>query len=72
MRILSSTSVSGILSQELDPELDALLPVNHNYTSYIAGSYVQWVEAGGARVVPVIIGRDRGYYAEVGESNPMV
>lgn len=62
---LNDRPIIGILSQELDPELDALLPVGHNYTSYIAGSYVQWVEAGGARVVPVIIGRDRGYYAEL-------
>lgn len=28
-------------------------------------SYVQWVQSGGARVVPVIIGRSRQYYNEV-------
>merc|ERR550517_574684 len=28
-------------------------------------SYVQWVQSGGARVVPVIIGRSRQYYNEL-------
>ena len=57
--------MTGILSQEMDPVLDTLLPSGHNYTSYIAGSYVQWVEAGGARVVPVVIGKEKEYYKEV-------
>ena len=52
--------IVGILSQELDPG-----EIVGNYTSYIGGSYVQWVEAGGARVAPVIIGREREYYVEV-------
>ena len=28
-------------------------------------SYVQWVESGGARVVPVVIGRSQQYYNQV-------
>ena len=28
-------------------------------------SYVQWVESGGARVVPVVIGRSEHYYNQV-------
>ena len=32
-------------------------------------SYVQWAESGGARVVPVIIGRSRQYYEEVGQGS---
>ena len=52
--------IAGILSQELDPG-----EIVGTYTSYIGGSYVQWVEAGGARVAPVIIGREREYYVEV-------
>ena len=28
-------------------------------------SYVQWAESGGARVVPVVIGKERRYYEEV-------
>ena len=62
----TNASVAGVLSQEMDPVLSSLLPPDANYTSYIAGSYVQWVEAGGARVVPVLIGRERGYYQQVG------
>ncbi|KAH8354050.1 hypothetical protein KR067_011265 [Drosophila pandora] len=33
-----------------------------NYHSYIAASYVKYLEASGAHVVPIWIGRDRGYY----------
>ena len=28
-------------------------------------SYVQWAESGGARVVPIIIGKDAAYYQQV-------
>ena len=56
----------GILSQELDPVLRAKLPDSgRGFSSYLAASYVQWVMAGGARVVPVIIGRDLEYYTKV-------
>merc|ERR1719342_413989 len=41
----------------MDSTLDRLLPSGHNYSSYISASYVQWAESGGARVVPVIIGK---------------
>jgi len=54
--------VIGILTQELDAALVPKVPVGHNYSSYLAASYVQWVMAGGARVVPVIIGQDKQYY----------
>ena len=56
---------AGVLTQELDSMLSSKLPPGHNYTSYLAASYVQWVQSGGARVVPVIVGRDKEYYAEV-------
>lgn len=39
------------------------------YSAYLADSYVQWVMSGGARVVPVIIGRDREYYNKVNVRN---
>jgi gamma-glutamyl hydrolase len=45
---INDRPVIGILS--LSTELEKF-PVNG--TSYIAGSYVQWVESGGARVVPI-------------------
>ena len=54
--------IIGVLSQELDDWLLAKLPPNHNYTAYIASSYIKWVEAGGARAVPVIIGKSKEYY----------
>ena len=57
--------IIGVLSQELDDWLLAKLPPNHNYTAYIASSYVKWVEAGGARAVPVIIGKSKEYYEQL-------
>ena len=60
----------GILTQELDPELRSKLPDGgRGYSAYLAASYVQWVMAGGARAVPVIIGRDEQYYRQVGTGN---
>ena len=56
---------TGILTQELDSVLTAKLPPGHTFSSYLAASYVQWVQAGGARAVPVIIGKDDLYYREV-------
>jgi len=57
--------IIGILSQELDEDIDRKLPKGHNYTSYIAASYVKWVESGGARVVPIIIGKPKSYYEKL-------
>jgi hypothetical protein len=36
----------GVLSQELDEPIRSKLPKNHNYTSYIAASYVKYVAVG--------------------------
>jgi len=57
--------IIGILTQELDDVLYNKLPKGHNYTSYLAASYVQWVMSGGARVVPIIIGHEEDYYRKV-------
>jgi len=62
---LNNRPVIGVLSQELDEALEAKLPRGHNYTSYLAASYVKWIEAGGARVVPVIIGKQKQYYQKL-------
>ena len=35
-----------------------MLPEGHNFTTYIAASYVKWVEAAGARVVPIVVRSD--------------
>ena len=58
----------GIVSQTIHPELDAILPPGHNYTTYIASSYIKWVEAAGARAVPVIVENEitsEEYYLKV-------
>ncbi|XP_013190528.2 gamma-glutamyl hydrolase A isoform X2 [Amyelois transitella] len=52
--------IIGILAQEQSYSLKDKYP--ENFTSYIAASYVKDVEASGARVVPVMIGKDRSYY----------
>eukprot|EP00092_Neocalanus_flemingeri_P020717 GFUD01022451.1.p1 GENE.GFUD01022451.1~~GFUD01022451.1.p1 ORF type:complete len:382 (-),score=85.16 GFUD01022451.1:168-1313(-) len=58
--------IIGVLTQQLDSEpLASHLPPGHNYSSYLAASYVQWVQAGGARVVPIIIGKDVEYYTQL-------
>jgi len=57
--------IIGVLSQELDEWLLSRLPPGHNYTAYIASSYVKWVEAGGARAVPIMIGQTRAYYNQM-------
>eukprot|EP00092_Neocalanus_flemingeri_P093908 GFUD01119379.1.p1 GENE.GFUD01119379.1~~GFUD01119379.1.p1 ORF type:complete len:156 (+),score=41.16 GFUD01119379.1:98-565(+) len=45
--------IIGVLTQQLDSEpLSSHHPPGYNYTS-LAASYVQWVQASGARVVPV-------------------
>lgn len=66
----------GILSQpgdgmeySLSSDWNALgeVPVPKNYTtSYIAASYVKFVEAGGARVVPLIYNEPEDVLRQVG------
>ena len=45
----------GILSHQISPSLNAMLPPGHNFTTYIDANYVRWAEAGGARVTPVVV-----------------
>jgi len=52
---LNDRPIIGIISQTIHPELDAILPPGHNFTTYIASSYIKWVEGAGARAVPVIV-----------------
>jgi len=54
--------IIGILSQGISSSLDDMLPEGHNYSTYIAASYVKWVEAAGARAVPIIVNGDTEYY----------
>jgi hypothetical protein len=36
-----------------------------DYDSYIAASYIKWVESGGARAVPIWINRPTEYYHDI-------
>lgn len=49
--IINDEPVIGVLSQEISYYLDGKYP--DQYKSYIAASYVKFVEGGGARVVPI-------------------
>lgn len=50
-KALNDDPMIGVLSQEISFYLDGKYP--GQYKSYIAASYVKFVEGGGARVVPV-------------------
>ncbi|KRT81317.1 Peptidase, partial [Oryctes borbonicus] len=61
--LATDVPIIGILSQET-------YSVNHlfpgiNYQSFIAASYVKHLESAGARVVPIMIGRNKDYYREL-------
>ncbi|XP_030034940.2 gamma-glutamyl hydrolase A isoform X1 [Manduca sexta] len=56
--------IIGVLSQEQSFYLQGKFP-EENYTSYIASSYVKALETAGARVVPILIGKDREYYRDL-------
>jgi len=43
--------IIGILAQEVYP--DSKVAITYNATSYIAASYVKFVEGAGGRVVPI-------------------
>jgi len=65
---VTNRPIIGILSQEIHESLDQILPENHNYTTYIAASYVKWVEAAGARAVPVVVTSQQSnmeYYQQI-------
>ncbi|KAJ2944337.1 hypothetical protein O0L34_g18340 [Tuta absoluta] len=61
---VNNRPIVGVLAQEQSQYLHTKYP-EENYTSYIAASYVKDVEASGARVVPIMIGKDRSYYKEL-------
>ncbi|XP_028039007.1 gamma-glutamyl hydrolase A-like, partial [Bombyx mandarina] len=62
--VVNDRPIIGVLSQEQSFYLHGKFP-EENYTSYIASSYVKDIEASGARVVPILIGKDRSYYKEL-------
>ncbi|XP_059469922.1 gamma-glutamyl hydrolase-like [Neocloeon triangulifer] len=56
--------IIGVLSQELSRSLENEWG-ELNYTSFIAASYVKFLESAGARVVPIKINREMSYYTDV-------
>ncbi|KAH8283308.1 hypothetical protein KR054_000604 [Drosophila jambulina] len=59
-----SAPIIGVLTQEVYS--DGLISRHfENKTSYIAASYVKYLEGAGARVLPIWIGRNRSYYEDV-------
>jgi len=65
---LNNRPIIGILSQGITDSLDSILPPGHNFTTYIAASYVKWVEGAGARAVPIVVNSDPSnleYYVEM-------
>lgn len=59
--VLTNTSpMIGVLAQEISYHLNSKWP--GVYTSYIAASYVKFVEGAGARPVPIWIGKSQEYY----------
>ena len=61
MRLIASLFV-GILSQGITSSLDEMLPAGHNFTTYIGAAYVKWVEAAGARAVPIDVHKPELFY----------
>ncbi|XP_045495982.1 gamma-glutamyl hydrolase A-like [Colias croceus] len=61
---INNRPIIGVLSQEQSRHLHSKFP-DENYTSYIGASYVKDVEAAGARVVPILIGKKRAYYEDL-------
>ena len=57
---LNYRPIIGILAQELSRSLEEWY--GDNYTSYIGAAYVKYIEAAGARVVPVLINQTNEYY----------
>ncbi|KAH0951379.1 hypothetical protein HN011_007138 [Eciton burchellii] len=60
---LNDRPIIGILTQEIDHNLNNKYP--NQYHSYIAASYVKFVEGAGARPVPIWIGANDSYYEDI-------
>ncbi|XP_066997271.2 gamma-glutamyl hydrolase B isoform X2 [Anabrus simplex] len=59
---LNNRPIIGILTQEMPQNFKEHYT---NYNSYIAASYVKYLEGAGARVAPIWIGKDRLYYKKI-------
>ncbi|KAK7066766.1 hypothetical protein SK128_001886 [Halocaridina rubra] len=61
----STPSIAGSFEEALTSAQDAIVSKN---ATYIGASYVKFVEAAGARVVPIFINKDKEYYEHILES----
>ena len=61
---INDRPIIGILAQECQPYFTEELCS----TSYIAASYVKYIESAGARVVPVLINQPEEYYQTIFDS----
>lgn len=61
--VLNEAPIIGVLSQEISYYLEGKYP--GEYESFIAASYVKFVEGGGARVIPIWINKTEEYYIEI-------
>lgn len=52
--------IIGIMVQEVSKVFELMYP--NRFDSFIAASYVKWIESAGARVVPIWIGEEPLYY----------
>ncbi|XP_055374514.1 gamma-glutamyl hydrolase A-like [Condylostylus longicornis] len=59
---LNNRPIIGILSQELTTKRLLQYP---DKTSYIAASYIKYVEGAGGRAVPIFIGKNEEYYENI-------
>lgn len=60
---LNEEPIIGVLTQEVPALMGA--KYEEDYKSYIAASYVKFIEGAGARVVPIWINKSEDYYAEI-------
>jgi len=65
---LNQRPIIGVLSQEISRTIEDLAPQG----TYIAASYVKWLEAAGARVVPVIAGSSQNLTQLFGSINGLL
>ncbi|XP_051167678.1 gamma-glutamyl hydrolase A-like isoform X2 [Leptopilina boulardi] len=60
---INNEPIIGILSQEISYSLNKKYP--NQYNSYIAASYVKFIEGAGGRCVPIWIGKNDSYYEDI-------
>ncbi|XP_070505868.1 gamma-glutamyl hydrolase-like [Chironomus tepperi] len=61
--VVNNEPIIGIMAIDMSYYIQS--KYTEQYYSFIATSYVKFVEGGGARVVPVWIGKDRKYYEDI-------